>query len=46
MLERGLRALAFELQHRPAWANIPLAGILETLHVFEPAQSYVPVSTP
>jgi maltose alpha-D-glucosyltransferase/alpha-amylase len=43
MLERGLRALAYELQHRPAWANIPLAGILDTLHVVEPTQLYMPV---
>jgi maltose alpha-D-glucosyltransferase/alpha-amylase len=45
MLERGLRALAFELQHRPAWANIPLAGILDTLHVLAPDQRFMPVGT-
>ena len=43
MLERGLRSLAHELQHRPAWTNIPLAAILDTLHVIEPAQAYIPV---
>ena len=43
MLERGLRALAYELQHRPAWVNIPLAGILDTLQVRRPEQTYMPV---
>ena len=45
-LERALRSSAFELQHRPAWASIPLAGILDTLQVAEPEQSYIPVEQP
>jgi maltose alpha-D-glucosyltransferase/alpha-amylase len=43
MLERGLRSLAHELQHRPAWTNIPLTAILDTLHVIEPIHAYLPV---
>jgi maltose alpha-D-glucosyltransferase/alpha-amylase len=35
MLERALRELAFELQHRPLWAVVPLAGIL---NILEPSQ--------
>jgi maltose alpha-D-glucosyltransferase/alpha-amylase len=31
MLDRALRELAYELQHRPAWSVIPLAGILDIL---------------
>jgi len=42
MLERALRSLAFELQHRPAWTGIPLAGVLDTLRVAEPQQTYIP----
>jgi maltose alpha-D-glucosyltransferase / alpha-amylase len=32
MLDRGLRELAFEMQHRPLWAVVPLAGVLDVLH--------------
>lgn len=35
LLERSLRALAYELQHRPAWAVIPLTSILDTLRASE-----------
>jgi maltose alpha-D-glucosyltransferase/alpha-amylase len=41
-LERSLRALSYELQHRPAWARIPLIGILDRLHVAEPGQAVIP----
>lgn len=37
-LERSLRALAFEIQHRPTWIPIPLSAILDTLHDMEPTE--------
>ena len=49
VLERAFRELAFELQHRPAWAGIPLAGILEALNVvdFQPqVQEPTPIEQP
>jgi maltose alpha-D-glucosyltransferase/alpha-amylase len=44
MLERDLRALAYEMQRRPAWASIPLVGILDVLHLIDPLAAPVPVA--
>jgi maltose alpha-D-glucosyltransferase/alpha-amylase len=36
IIERALRELVYELQHRPAWTDIPLTCILEALQATEP----------
>jgi len=37
LLEKAVYELRYELNNRPAWIDVPLAGILEILH---PADSH------
>jgi maltose alpha-D-glucosyltransferase/alpha-amylase len=37
VLEKAIYELAYELNHRPHWVRIPLAGILQILGLAEPA---------